>query len=127
MTSFLVDEDMPRSTARVLRQAGYEAEDVRDLGLGGHIDDEVFEVAQSRGAVLVSRDLGFTNILRFPLGTHAGIIVIRVRSDVPPPRVNLELLTALSELPTENLRGLLVIVQLGRRRVRHPPPSGSAS
>lgn len=37
MASFLTDEDMPRPTAPTLRQAGYEAEDVRDIGLGGHI------------------------------------------------------------------------------------------
>lgn len=32
MWCFLIDEDMPRSTALMLRQAGYEAEDVRDVG-----------------------------------------------------------------------------------------------
>jgi hypothetical protein len=32
---FLVDEDVPRSTARVLRDAGFDAIDVRDVVCGG--------------------------------------------------------------------------------------------
>ncbi len=59
MVSVLLDEDMPRSTAHTLRQAGHAAEDVRDLGLSGHGDEEVFATAQDRGAVLVTRDMGF--------------------------------------------------------------------
>lgn len=120
MPGFLIDEDMPRSTARVLRQAGYEAVDVRDFGLGGHGDADVFEAAQARGSILVSRDMGFTNIVAFPLGTHAGIIVVRIRSDIPPPMVNQELLQFLAELESDNLNGVLVIVELGRRRIRRP-------
>jgi hypothetical protein len=30
---FITDEDVPRSTARVLRDAGFDAVDVRDVGL----------------------------------------------------------------------------------------------
>jgi predicted nuclease of predicted toxin-antitoxin system len=120
MPRFVIDEDMPRSTARVLRPAGYESEDVRDIGLGGHGDADVFEAAQARGAVLVSRDLGFTNIVAYPLGTHAGVIVVRIRSDIPPPRVNQEILQVLDELEPVDLSGVLVIVELGRRRVRRP-------
>jgi len=40
MPKFLVDEDMPRSTAKVLRDKGYEALDVCDCGLRGKSDSE---------------------------------------------------------------------------------------
>ncbi|MEW6276135.1 MAG: DUF5615 family PIN-like protein [Bacillota bacterium] len=30
---FLIDEDLPRSTAKALTAAGYDACDVRDIGL----------------------------------------------------------------------------------------------
>jgi hypothetical protein len=39
MLKFIIDEDMPRSTAKVLRTEGYESLDVRDLGLRGESDD----------------------------------------------------------------------------------------
>lgn len=32
---FITDEDVPRSTARVLRDAGFDAVDVRNVGLQG--------------------------------------------------------------------------------------------
>jgi len=42
MLRFLVDEDMPRSTAVALRTAGYTADDVRDVGLRGQRDADIF-------------------------------------------------------------------------------------
>ena len=38
---FLVDEDLPRSTAPKPREIGFEAFDVRDCGLRGKSDEEV--------------------------------------------------------------------------------------
>lgn len=123
MWAFLVDEDMPRSTAAVLRQAGHAAVDVRDVGLRGRSDDEVFARAQVTGAALITADKGFSNVLSFPPGTHAGLIVVRVPNELPTPQVNREVLRALAELEGEELRGLLVIVEVGRTRIRRPPPS----
>jgi predicted nuclease of predicted toxin-antitoxin system len=45
MWKFVVDESMPRSTARELRRLGYWAEDVRDVSLKGSDDDTVFSYA----------------------------------------------------------------------------------
>lgn len=42
---FLTDEDVPRSTARILREAGFDAVDTRDVGLRGKSDAEVFAYA----------------------------------------------------------------------------------
>ncbi len=61
MLRFLVDEDLPRSTASALREAGYAADDVRDLGLSGHTDREVFERAQSLSAVVLTSNTDFAN------------------------------------------------------------------
>ena len=43
---FITDEDVPRSTARVLRDAGFDAVDVRDVGLRGKSDAEIFAYAR---------------------------------------------------------------------------------
>jgi|DewCreStandDraft_4_1066084.scaffolds.fasta_scaffold222814_2 predicted nuclease of predicted toxin-antitoxin system len=118
MPRFLVDEDVPRSTARVLRANGYDALDVRDAGLRGCTDREVFERAQDEGRVLVTCDLGFSNLLRFPLSAHAGIVVIRIPDQVSVATLNLQLLRALSTLGEEPLDRTLVIVEMGHIRVR---------
>jgi predicted nuclease of predicted toxin-antitoxin system len=119
---FLIDEDMPRSTAVVLREAGHAALDGRDIGLRGRTDAEVFAYAQSRGAVLVTADKGFANLLRFPPGSHSGLIVLRVPNELPTHEVNQELLRALVDLRDEDLKGMLVIVEAGRTRIRRGPP-----
>lgn len=122
MWAFLVDEDMPRDTAEALRRAGYTAEDVRDVGFGGRSDDEIFAYAQTHEAIVVTQDMGFSNVLSFPLGTHAGIIVMRVPNALPISQVINELLRSLAGLEDENLVGLLVIVEIGRTRIRRLQP-----
>jgi predicted nuclease of predicted toxin-antitoxin system len=42
---FLLDADMPRSSAHALRSLGYDVEDVRDVGLGASKDIEIIEYA----------------------------------------------------------------------------------
>jgi predicted nuclease of predicted toxin-antitoxin system len=80
---FLVDEDLPRIIARLLSQAGYPADDVRDVGLRGHSDNDVFAYDQAHRQIVVSTDKGLTDILRFPFSSHAGIVVVRVPDELP--------------------------------------------
>ena len=82
MARFLVDEDMPRSTAAMLRGLGFIADDVRDVGLRGRNDASVFAFAQSVNAVIVTADVGFGNVLRFPLGHHSGIVLLRLPTEM---------------------------------------------
>src|SRR2546428_11891323 len=88
MPRFLIDEDLPRSLARELRAAGIFAEDVRELGLRGKSDDEILNYARAHALALVTADLGFGNILRFPPGSHAGIVVTRFPNEVPTHTLN---------------------------------------
>ena len=75
MASIVVDEDMHRSVVKPLRRLGYQVLDIRDHGLRGAKDREVFAFAQRSKAALLTADLGFSNINRFPLGSHYCIIV----------------------------------------------------
>ena len=115
---FLIDEDLPRSTARMLREAGYEADDIRDLGLSGHSDRQIFEEAQLRTAALLSGDSDFANILLFPPGTHAGILVSRIPDSLPTDSLNRQLLAAIRHLSEDEVRGALVMIEVGRIRIR---------
>jgi predicted nuclease of predicted toxin-antitoxin system len=44
-TRFLIDEDVPRSTATALREAGFDAIDVRDIGLRAKQDRIIYDYA----------------------------------------------------------------------------------
>ena len=48
MLRFLVDEDLPRTLAQDLNAAGFEAQDVRDVGLRGKSDHEILELANKK-------------------------------------------------------------------------------
>lgn len=121
MAAFLIDEDLPRSTAAALRRAGHAVADVRDVGLRGRSDAEVYAYAQAHGLTLVTADMGFANILRFPLGTHAGIVVLRVPNELAIDQLNRLLVNALADLSAEALRGALVIAEMTRTRIRRRP------
>jgi len=70
MARFLVDEDLPRSLVRALQDAGLDADHVIDSGLRGQPDGAIFDHAVTNGMVLVSGDLGFANVLTFPVTVH---------------------------------------------------------
>jgi predicted nuclease of predicted toxin-antitoxin system len=120
MTKFLVDEDMPRSTATVLREMGFEVLDARDCGLRGKSDDEVFDRAQKEDATILTGDVGFANLLHFPTGAHAGIIVARFPNEISTSELNSQLKKALETFVPAEFKGSLVIIEPGKIRIRKP-------
>lgn len=91
MPRIVIDEDMPRSTGRVLRECGYEINDIRDHGLRGANDAVVYQFAQSHQAALLTGDLGFGNILRFPVRSHFGIVVAHFPNEMTTSEINRQL------------------------------------
>lgn len=114
---FLTDEDVPRSTARVLRDAGFDALDVRDVGLRGKSDTRVYAYAQQEKRLLITCDMGFSNILKFPPTQSIGLLVIRIPDSESIDRFNHEVLQAIITVG-ENLREYLAIVEIGKVRLR---------
>ena len=62
---------MPRPTADLLRSLNIDAFDVREIGLKGATDQELFKYAQKKGMIIISRDKEFSSIVKYPLGTHS--------------------------------------------------------
>jgi hypothetical protein len=77
-------------------------------------------VGKAANLISITGDLGFANLLTFPLATHAGIIVVRRPNQPAIPRRHALLLAALQNLEGHDLTGALVIVELGMTRVRRP-------
>jgi len=91
------------------------------VGLRGHSDTEVFAYAQAEQAILLTADKGFANVLAYPPGSHAGIVVSRVPDTLPTALMNQEVAHALAKLADQDLTGMLVIVEQRRVRLRRPP------
>jgi predicted nuclease of predicted toxin-antitoxin system len=56
---FLVDAQLPPALAGAFRQAGFQAVHLVDLGLLAATDEQIWEEAISRSAVLVTKDRDF--------------------------------------------------------------------
>jgi predicted nuclease of predicted toxin-antitoxin system len=117
MIRFLIDEDLPRSTAKVLREAGFESLDVRDIGLRGAQDDVIYRRAQEENCIIITGDLGFANSLRYPLGSHPGILIARFPNEMSPDKINRILIDAIKGVQ-KDLPGNLIIIEPDKIRIR---------
>ncbi|MBE0428100.1 MAG: DUF5615 family PIN-like protein [Nitrospirae bacterium] len=118
MLKFVIDEDLPRSTARVLKAKGYEVLDVRDCGLRGKSDEEVFKFAQRESALILTGDMGFGNILHFPVGSHSGIVIAHFPNEISTSELNNQIIKAFDNLTETDFKGNLIIVEPGKIRIR---------
>jgi len=118
MTTFVIDENLPRSLAPALSQLVYTVKDVRDHGLRGQPDAQVYEFAQQEQAILMSGDVGFADTVSFPLGDHHGIVVIRLPNELSVERRVQEIVSALTSLKNVSLKGALVVISPGKVRIR---------
>ncbi len=118
MPKFVIDEDIPRSTGKVLKEHGYDAKDIRDYGLRGAADEEIYEFAQKEKAVILTGDRDFGNILRFPLGDHFGIVVAHFPNEMTTTEINRYLLERFKVLSEDDFKGNVIIIETHKIRIR---------
>ena len=81
--SFLADECLPELIIVLLKQWGYSLRKVREIGLQGAKDPQIFEVIQEKNRSLLTTDKDFGDIRTYIPSTHPGIIILRLsRSDI---------------------------------------------
>ncbi len=119
---FKLDENLPTALKELLQAAGHDAMTVADEALGGAADPKVLQIATSEGRTLLTFDLDFADIRRFPIGSHAGIVVFRLHDQrwavlERPARQLIE-----SGL-LDGLQNGLAIVDESRARIRTKKPS----
>ena len=101
----------------MLAAAGHDVLDVRDAGLRGQPDMVVQSRAFAEGRVLVAADLDFANALRFPPGSHPGIVILRVPDDWGSRARAERLMAGLEETGAARIQGAIVIIEPARTRV----------
>ncbi len=120
MIRFLADECIFDCTVAFLRDRGWEVTTVKELGLQGAKDPLIFSQAQALGAVLLTRDLEFGDIRRFPPSRHQGIIVLKMTYR-DSREVHATLGKLLAETEEEGFKGTLFIVDREKWRRRKKP------
>jgi predicted nuclease of predicted toxin-antitoxin system len=74
---FSLDANMPRSAVSALVGLGHLVEFCRDIGMANDRDEAIAARARETQAALITRELDFADIRRYPPEQHAGIVVLR--------------------------------------------------
>jgi len=117
----LLDENVPQAVAVWLSQErpDWRVSHTSEVGLDGRPDTEILEWARVNCAVVITFDEDLADRRTCPLGTHSGVIRLRVW-----PTTIEETQTALSRLLAnvvdEDIPGSLIIIDQNAIRVRRP-------
>lgn len=75
-----LDENLPRALTPRMAAMGHDAQTVVEEGIAGEDDPVVWEIAQREERFLITQDLHFSDARLFAPGTHAGILLLRLRA-----------------------------------------------
>ena len=120
-----LDENLPARLVESIHGHGHDVQTVNQEGLQGQNDQALWLAAQSESRFLITRDLDFSDLRKFAPGTHAGILLVRLRT---PSRRNMILV--IDEIfrseNTDEWQGCFVVATGRKTRVIKPPSSGKA-
>ncbi len=117
---FFADQCVPNLVMEALRDAGHEVLRLREHIPTDSPDPAVIAAAQELGALLISLDGDFVDIVTYPPWRYKGIIALQVRGhpEVLPQLVS-RLRAYLSEHPEmSDYAGKLLLVEAHRIRIR---------
>ena len=115
-----LDENLSRKLREPLRELGFDATTAVEEGLQGRPDTEVGEVASREGRMILTLDLEFADLRKYPPGGHPGVILFRPGS-MGPRFVNRFVLEFVRENDVHKLERCVVVVEATRIRIRRPP------
>lgn len=116
-----LDENVDARLGQILRDAGHDASTVRDQGLRGAPDPDLYAHCISDHYILVTLDLDFSNVIRYPPELTPGLIVLRGPNGLFPT-VRMLILTLVGALAADTPAGRLWIVEPGRIRIHEATP-----
>jgi len=102
---------------RLLRSAGYEVVCLKEIARRDTPDDDVLRLAVERSMLLLTNDKDFADVLRYPPGAHAGIVVLRIMA-VTEAEVHAVLLRLLTDHKPEALNATLAVVSRRKYRLK---------
>ena len=114
---FKVDENLPPEASTFLVEQGHDAVTVWDQQLRGAKDPRLAEACRSEQRVLVTFDVGFSDIRQYQPGQWPGFIVLRLGSQARKHVMSV-LRRLAPSLATQTMDGRLWVVTETEIRIR---------
>ena len=114
---FKIDENFGAGIVELFQAEGHDAATVRDQGRQGCPDTELFAICCAEARCLVTFDLDFGDVTRFPPKQGNGIAVFRPHRNTGYDLVQAMVREFLNTLRETPLAGSLWIVEAGRIRI----------
>lgn len=120
MKKIKLDENFPASCILLFAQAGIDASSVLLQNISGINDDGLYEICTKEGRTLITFDLDFANIIRYPSNATKGIIICRIRKRINIDEIKSLCSTIIKIVKEQELDGNLFIIDDNKVRVRKP-------
>jgi predicted nuclease of predicted toxin-antitoxin system len=114
---FKLDENFGRRTQNLFRESGHDIQTVIDENLQGSSDRKLLKKCLAEGRILVTLDLDFADVIRFPPHKTCGLVVLRLPGRITLKVLELLIVNLLNMLETETVERQLWIVEPGRIRI----------
>ncbi|MBI3596157.1 MAG: DUF5615 family PIN-like protein [Nitrospirae bacterium] len=114
---FKLDENFGTRTQQIFKKAGHTAKTVRDQGLQGCTDRKIFQTVCSEEYCLVTLDLDFSDVTRFPPAEASGLVILRVPRNPSLALLEQMIRQFLKALQEMSVAKKLWIVEVNRIRI----------
>ena len=112
-----LDENLPLALQSGLGALEHDVHSVFDEDLAGEPDDKIWHACTVEERFLITQDLDFSDARKYPPGTHAGIMILRVADDSRENLIRV-VLRAFSEQDLAAFERALVVVTDVKIRIR---------
>ena len=116
----LLDQGLPRSTARLLRETGIDTVHVSEIGHSTSDDAVILDRGREEGRTVVTLDADFHALLAISGATSPSVIRIRIEGLKGKTATNL-IRTVLMQCEGDLKQGAVATVERGRIRIRRLP------
>jgi predicted nuclease of predicted toxin-antitoxin system len=119
---FLIDNALSPILVKGLKEHGFDALHVRDIGMATASDDKNFEYALKQDRILISADTDFGTLLAFRESSKPSFILLRQTEKRPSSQLKL-LLSHIADLENDLNSGAVIVLEDNRIRIRKFPIS----
>lgn len=112
-----LDENLPASLVPILQRHGHDVHTVPEEQLSGRPDAKIWQTVSAEGRFLITQDLDFSDTRQFAPGTHAGLLLVRLRE--PGAHALLEAINAVAS-EIADWAGCFVVFTENKIRVKRP-------